>query len=43
MGPVPINDMQIADPPATDHSPPLSLKSGQIGFLIQKDAQYSET
>ena len=36
MGLVPINDMQIP------LQPPPPLKSGQIGFLVQKDAQCSE-
>ena len=37
MGPVPINNMQI--PP----QPSLPLINGHIGFLIQRDAQCSET
>ena len=38
MGPIPINDLQIPRSP-----PPVPLKSGQIGSLVQKDLQCYET
>ena len=35
--PVPFNDMQTTAPPSR------ALKSGNIGYLVQKEAQCSET